>query len=153
MVAGICPVALGTYLTPLMTTTLGLIFAVGVLAAGGAGMAGPAVLVVLLAPKTGPVVLVLAAVMGVSFLSTVPPTAGLVAQFFGVRHMATLFGLVLLTHPLGGFLDAWLGGQVFQATGRCDIVWMPDIGLAVAATLIHLPIEEAPMVRQAAAAV
>ena len=111
-----------------------------------------AVLVFLLAPKTGPVVLVFAAVMGVTFLSTVPPTAGLVAKFFGVGHLATLFGVVMLTPRVGGFLGAWLGGQVFQATGSFDIVWMIDIGLAVAAALIHLPIREAPVVRAPATA-
>ena len=111
-----------------------------------------AVLVFLLAPKTGPVVLVFAAVMGFTFLSTVPPTAGLVAKFFGVGHMATLFGVVMLTHQVGGFLGAWLGGQVFQATGSFDIVWMIDIGLAVAAALLHLPIREAPVVRPQPAA-
>ena len=77
----------------------------------------------------------------------VPPTAGLVAKFFGVGHLATLFGVVMLTHQVGGFLGAWLGGQVFQATGSFDIVWMIDIGLAVAAALIHLPIREATVVR------
>jgi predicted MFS family arabinose efflux permease len=76
-----------------------------------------AVLVFLLAPKTGPVVLVFAAVMGLTFLSTVPPTAGLVAKFFGPANMATLFGIVMLTHQVGGFLGAWLGGKVFEATG------------------------------------
>jgi len=111
-----------------------------------------AVLLFLLAPKTGPVVLAFAAVMGVTFLSTVPPTAGLVAKFFGVGHLATLFGVVMLTHQVGGFLGAWLGGQVFQATGSFDIVWMIDIGLAVAAALIHLPIREAPVVRAPATA-
>ncbi len=111
-----------------------------------------AVLVFLLAPKTGPVVLVFAAFMGLTFLSTVPPTAGLVAKFFGVGHMATLFGVVMLTHQVGGFLGAWLGGQIFQATGSFDLVWMIDIGLAVAATLMHLPIREAPVVRKMVAA-
>jgi MFS family permease len=111
-----------------------------------------AVLVFLLAPKTGPVVLVFAAVMGVTFLSTVPPTAGLVAKFFGVGHMATLFGVVMLTHQVGGFLGAWLGGQVFQATGSFNVVWMIDIGLAVAAAMMHLPIREAPVVRPQPAA-
>ncbi len=106
-----------------------------------------AVLVFLLAPKTGPVVLAFAAFMGLTFLSTVPPTAGLVAKFFGVSHLATLFGVVMLTHQVGGFLGAWLGGQVFQATGSFDIVWMIDIGLAVAAALLHLPIREAPVAR------
>lgn len=113
---------------------------------------GIAVLLFLLAPKTGPVVLLFAAVMGVTFLSTVPPTAGLVAKFFGVGNMATLFGVVMLTHQVGGFLGAWLGGQVFQATGSFDIVWMIDIALAAGAALLHLPIKEAPVVRRAAVA-
>nr|WP_315480921.1 MFS transporter [uncultured Rhodoferax sp.] len=109
-----------------------------------------AVLVFLLAPKTGPVVLVFAAVMGVSFLSTVPPTAGLVAKFFGTAHMATLFGLVMLTHQVGGFLGAFLGGKIFDATGSYNWVWYIDIVLAVGAALIHLPIKEAKLVRQPA---
>lgn len=102
-----------------------------------------AVLVFLMAPKTGPVLLVFAAVMGVSFLSTVPPTAGLVAKFFGTTHMATLFGLVMLTHQVGGFLGAYMGGKVFDATGSYDWIWYADIVLAVGAALIHLPIREA----------
>ena len=110
-----------------------------------------AVLAFVLAPKTGPVVLVFAAFMGLTFLSTVPPTAGLVAKFFGVSHMATLFGLVMLTHQVGGFLGAWLGGKVFEATGSFDIVWAIDIALAVAAALAHLPIREAHLPPRAAA--
>jgi predicted MFS family arabinose efflux permease len=112
-----------------------------------------AVIVFLLAPKTGPVMLVFAAVMGLTFLSTVPPTAGLVAKFFGPANMATLFGIVMLTHQIGGFLGAWLGGKVFEATGAYDWVWYIDIVLAVGAALIHLPIREArlPARTQAAA--
>jgi len=106
---------------------------------------GLAVLAFLLAPKTGPVVLVFAAVMGLTFLSTVPPTAGLVAKFFGPTNMATLFGIVMLGHQAGGFLGAWLGGQVFEATGAYDWVWYLDIVLAAGAALIHLPIREAPL--------
>jgi predicted MFS family arabinose efflux permease len=104
---------------------------------------GIGVLLFLLAPKTGPVVLVFAAFMGLTFLSTVPPTAGLVAKFFGPANMATLFGVVMLTHQVGGFLGAWLGGKVFQLTGAYDWVWYIDIVLAVAAALVHLPIREA----------
>jgi predicted MFS family arabinose efflux permease len=104
-----------------------------------------AVLVFLLAPKTGPVVLVFAAVMGVTFLSTVPPTAGLVAKFFGTANMAMLFGLVMLTHQVGGFLGAYLGGKVFEATGSYNWIWYADIVLAVTAALIHLPIKEAKL--------
>jgi len=104
-----------------------------------------AVTLFLLAPKTGTVVLVFAAVMGLTFLSTVPPTAGLVAKFFGVGNMATLFGVVMLTHQLGGFLGAFLGGKVFDATGSYNWIWYADIALAVGAALIHLPIREAEL--------
>ena len=106
-----------------------------------------AVLVFLLAPKTGPVMLVFAAVMGLTFLSTVPPTAGLVAKFFGTGNMATLFGVVMLTHQVGGFLGAWLGGKVFEATGNFDWMWYADVVLAIGAALVHLPIREALVVR------
>ena len=102
-----------------------------------------AVLVFVLAPKTTGVMLAFAAVMGLTFLSTVPPTAGLVARFFGPANMATLFGLVMVTHQIGGFLGAWLGGKAFEATGSYDWIWYADILLAVAAALIHLPIREA----------
>lgn len=102
-----------------------------------------AVLIFLLAPKTELVVLVFAAVMGLTFLSTVPPTAGLVAKFFGTSNMALLFGLVMLAHQIGGFLGAWLGGQVYDVTGSYDWVWYADIVLAVGAALINLPIREA----------
>ena len=111
-----------------------------------------AVVIFLLAPKTGPVMLVFAAVMGLTFLSTVPPTAGLVAKFFGPANMATLFGIVMLTHQVGGFLGAWLGGTVFEATGSYDWVWYVDIVLAVGAALVHLPIREAPLARPLAGA-
>jgi MFS family permease len=113
---------------------------------------GLAVLVFLLAPKTGPVVLLFSAVMGLTFLSTVPPTAGLVAKFFGPANMATLFGLVMLTHQVGGFLGAWLGGKVFEWTGSYDWMWYADIVLATGAALVHLPIREAAPRRATAAA-
>ena len=102
-----------------------------------------AVLLFLLAPKSAAVMLAFAAVMGLTFLSTVPPTAGLVAKFFGTANMATLFGLVMLAHQIGGFLGAWLGGRVFEATGNYNGVWYIDIVLAIGAALLHLPIREA----------
>ena len=104
---------------------------------------GVAVLVFLLAPKTPAVMLIFAAVMGVTFLSTVPPTAGLVAKMFGTANMAMLFGIVMLAHQIGGFFGAFLGGYVFQATGSYDWVWCIDIVLAVGAALVNLPIREA----------
>ncbi len=101
-----------------------------------------AVMLFVLSPKTTPVVLTFAAVMGLTYLSTVPPTAGLVVRFFGASHMATLFGLVMVSHQVGGFLGAWLGGKVFEATGSYDWMWAADIALALAAALVHLPIRE-----------
>jgi MFS family permease len=103
---------------------------------------GTAIVLFLLAPKTTLTVLLFAAVMGVTFLSTVPPTAGLVAKFFGPANMATLFGIVMLAHQAGGFLGAWMGGKVFEATGAYDLVWYVDIALAAGAALVHLPIRE-----------
>ena len=112
-----------------------------------------AVIVFLLAPKTGTVVLVFAAVMGLTFLSTVPPTAGLVAKFFGPANMGTLFGVVMLTHQAGGFLGAYFGGKAFEWTGSYNWMWYADIVLAIGAALIHLPIREAsPRAKAAAAA-
>ena len=102
-----------------------------------------AVLLFMVAPKTELVMLVFAAVIGLSYLSTVPPTAGLVARFFGPAHMATLFGVVMLAHQVGGFLGAYLGGKAFEWTGSYDWMWYADILLAVGAALVHLPIREA----------
>jgi len=113
---------------------------------------GLAVLVFLLVPKTPAVMLIFAAVMGVTFLSTVPPTVGLVAKMFGTANMAMLFGIVMLAHQIGGFLGAFLGGYVFQATGSYDWVWYIDIVLAVGAALVNLPISEARLPRAAQAA-
>ena len=104
-----------------------------------------AVMVFLLAPKTPTTMLVFAAVIGFTYLSTVPPTAGLVARFFGPANMATLFGIVMLAHQIGGFLGAYLGGKVFEWSGSYDWTWYIDIVLAVGAALVHLPIREAPL--------
>jgi len=112
---------------------------------------GLAVLVFLFAPKTEAVVLVFAAFIGLTYLSTVPPTVGLVAKFFGTAHMATLFGFVMLSHQIGGFLGAWLGGKSFEWTGSYNWMWYVDIVLAVGAALIHLPIREARLPARLAA--
>jgi predicted MFS family arabinose efflux permease len=101
-----------------------------------------AVLLFVFAPKTEAVMLTFAAVMGLTFLSTVPPTAGLVAKLFGPANMAMLFGVVMLSHQVGGFLGAYLGGQVFARTGSYNWMWCADIVLAIGAALIHLPIAE-----------
>jgi len=102
-----------------------------------------AVAVFLVAPKTELTFLVFAAVLGVTWLSTVPPTAGLVAKFYGPRYMATLFGMVMLSHQVGGFLGAYLGGIAFEANGAYDWMWYADIALALLAAAVNLPIREA----------
>jgi predicted MFS family arabinose efflux permease len=106
------------------------------------------------APKTALTFLVFAAAIGFTYLSTVPPTVGLVIKFYGPRHVATLFGLVMLSHQAGGFLGAWLGGRAFEATNSYDWMWFADIALCLFAAAIHLPIREArpaPAVSPAAA--
>ena len=111
-----------------------------------------AVTLFMLAPKTEAVMLVFAAVIGLTFLSTVPPTVGLVAKMFGTAHMGTLFGLVMLGHQLGGFLGAYMGGKSFEWTGAYDWMWYADIVLAIGAALIHLPIREAKLAPRLVAA-
>ena len=108
-----------------------------------------AVLVFVFAPKTTTTFMVFAVVLGFTYLSTVPPTVGLVGKLHGMRYVATLFGIVMLSHQVGGFLGAWLGGYVFERTGSYDWLWYIDIMLAVGAALIHLPIKEAPKLRPA----
>jgi predicted MFS family arabinose efflux permease len=82
----------------------------------------------------------------------VPPTAGLVGKLFGTRHLATLFGLTLLTHQIGGFFGAWLGGIAIASTGNYNWMWYADIALAAAAAVVNLPIKEADPRAVAAAA-
>jgi len=112
------------------------------------------ILVFFFAPKTTLTFLVFAAGIGFSYLSTVPPTVGLVVKFYGVRYMATLFGVVMLSHQVGGFLGAYLGGKAFEASGRYDWMWWADAALCILAALLHLPIREAkpvPVLASAAA--
>ena len=92
-----------------------------------------------------------AAAMGLLWLSTVPLTSGLVAQFFGLRYMATLFGFVFFSHQVGAFLGVWLGGKLYDVTQSYQIVWWIGVALGVFAGLIHLPIKEASVARLAAA--
>ena len=82
--------------------------------------------------------------MGFIFLGTVPPTSGIVAQLFGVRHLTTLFGISFLSHQLGGFFGSWLAGLIFDHTGSYDLVWMMAIALGVIAAALCLPIDERP---------
>ncbi|MFZ9801059.1 MAG: MFS transporter [Burkholderiaceae bacterium] len=98
----------------------------------------------LLAPKTPETLYIFSAVIGLTWLATVPPTAGLVAKLFGVKHLATLFGLTLLSHQIGGFLGAWLGGIAIESTGSYQWMWFADMALALIAAAVSLPVREAP---------
>ena len=81
--------------------------------------------------------------LGLTWLATVPPTAGLVGKLFGVRYLGTLFGLTLLSHQIGGFLGAWLGGLAITRLGDYTWMWWADIALAALAAVLNLPIREA----------
>ncbi|WP_378954791.1 MFS transporter [Pelosinus sp. sgz500959] len=96
----------------------------------------------LLAPKTPLTFYIFAASLGFTWLATVPPTAGLVGKLFGTKYLATLFGLTLLTHQIGGFLGAWLGGLAMAHDGNYLWMWYADIVLAALAALVNLPIKE-----------
>jgi MFS family permease len=110
-----------------------------------------AILALLLLPKTPMVMLAFAAVMGILWLSTVPLTTGIVAQVFGVRYMATLFGIVFLSHQIGSFLGVWLGGRIYDQTGSYDGMWYAGVILGLLAAILHLPINERPLQRLSAA--
>lgn len=99
----------------------------------------------LLMPRTEWTFYIFAAGLGFTWLATVPPTAALVGKLFGTRYLATLFGLTLLSHQIGGFLGAWLGGIAITEFGDYSWMWYADIVLAAAAALLNLPIKEAPI--------
>jgi len=84
---------------------------------------------------------------GMLWLSTVPPTNGIVAQIFGTKYLSTLFGIVFLSHQFGAFAGAFLGGYFYDVFGSYDYAWYIAIALSIFATLIHLPIDEKPIVR------
>ncbi|MGP0090882.1 MAG: MFS transporter [Xanthobacteraceae bacterium] len=91
-----------------------------------------------------------AIVMGLVWLSVVPPTNGIIAVMFGTRWLATLAGFAFLSHQIGGFLGAWLGGIVFDRFGSYDPVWWLSIALGIFSALINLPIVEKPVTRATA---
>jgi MFS family permease len=99
------------------------------------------------APLTPTSVYVFSAVMGLLWLSTVPPTNATVAQIFGVAHLSMLGGFVFFSHQIGSFLGVWLGGVLYDRTGSYDIVWYISIVLGVFAAIVNLPVREAPIRR------
>ncbi|HEU5016464.1 MAG TPA: MFS transporter [Pseudolabrys sp.] len=100
-------------------------------------------------PVTTTSALIFGAVMGLLWLSTVPPTSSLVALMFGTRWMATLFGFAFFSHQVGGFLGVWLGGVLYTTTGSYNVVWWLSVVLGVISAIINLPIVEKPIERLA----
>jgi predicted MFS family arabinose efflux permease len=140
---------------------IGLFNVIGTYAAGALGQRFPkryilsfiyiaravAISVFLIVPLSPASVYVFASVMGVLWLSTVPPTNAVVAQIFGVAHLSMLGGFVFFSHQIGSFMGVWLGGVLYDQTGSYDIVWYISIALGVFAALINLPVRESPISR------
>jgi MFS family permease len=106
-----------------------------------------AIVLFLLAPLTPTSVYLFSAVMGILWLSTVPPTNAAVAQIFGVAHLSMLSGFIFFSHQIGSFMGVWLGGYLYDKTGSYDIVWYLAIALGVLAALVNLPVRESPIQR------
>lgn len=154
-------------LTPDVATTalalIGLFNVVGTYAAGTLGqrlakryilaaiylLRAVAIVAFVLTPVSAWSVYVFASVMGVLWLSTVPPTNALVAQIFGVQYMSMLGGFVFLSHQVGSFLGVWLGGKLYDLSGSYTIVWWLAVALSVVAALVNLPVRETAIRRAA----
>ena len=106
-----------------------------------------AIVLFLLAPLTATSVYLFSMVMGLLWLSTVPPTNAAVAQIFGVAHLSMLSGFIFFSHQIGSFLGVWLGGYLYDKTGSYNIVWYLAIALGVFAALVNLPVRESPIAR------
>jgi len=106
------------------------------------------VIAVFLAAPLSPLsVYIFASLMGLLWLSTIPPTNAVVAQIFGIQHLSMLGGFIFFSHQIGSFLGVWLGGYLYDRTGSYDIVWYIAIALGVFAALVNLPVREAPITR------
>lgn len=101
--------------------------------------------VFILMPITPLSVIVFSITMGTLWLATIPLTSGLVAYIYGVRYMATLYGIVFLSHQLGSFLGVWLGGRLYDVFGDYTMVWWIGVGVGAFSAIVHLPIRERPL--------
>jgi MFS family permease len=104
------------------------------------------------APLTPLSVYIFSAIMGLLWLSTVPPTNAAVAQIFGIQHLSMLSGFIFFSHQIGSFMGVWLGGYLYDRTGSYDIVWYLAIALGIFAGLVNLPVRETPISRAPAPA-
>lgn len=96
-------------------------------------------------PITPDTVVLFSVTMGALWLATVPLTSGLVAHIYGLKYMGTLYGIVFLSHQLGGFLGVWLGGLFYDRYGSYDLVWWVGVGVGAFSAIIHLPVREEPL--------
>jgi predicted MFS family arabinose efflux permease len=112
---------------------------------------GGAIALFFVLPKSEISVLTFAAVMGLVWLGTVPLTSGLVAKVFGTRYLGTLFGVCFLSHQIGSFLGAWMGGYLFDVTGSYTLIWIATALSGAMAALLHFPINDAPVTTTAPA--
>jgi MFS family permease len=110
-----------------------------------------AVVFLITLPASPAVTLIYGAVTGLLWLSSVPPTSGLVAVMFGTRWLAMLFGVAFLSHQIGGFLGVYLGGALYERTGSYDVVWWLGVLFGLLSAVINLPIVEKPVPRLATA--
>ncbi|MCE2526879.1 MAG: MFS transporter [Actinomycetia bacterium] len=106
------------------------------------GLRGVLMIALLLVPLTPLTAILFGATMGLVWLGTVPLTSATVAHLLGARYLTTMFGVVFFSHQVGGFLGVWLGGRIFDATGSYVPIWLIAIGLAAAAVVVHLPIQD-----------
>ncbi|MBW8830617.1 MAG: MFS transporter [Burkholderiales bacterium] len=111
-----------------------------------------AILIFLNVPLTPLSVYIFASVMGVLWLSTVPPTNAVVAQIFGVQYLSMLGGFVFFSHQIGSFLGVWLGGKLYDTSGSYDVVWWIAVALGIFAAIANLPVKESAIVRATPAA-
>lgn len=134
-IIGLCNIA-GSIVSGMLSQRLDMARMLMVLyAARGIGIA-----LYLWAPKTEAVMLVFAVWMGLSYMATLPPTAGLTGRLFGTRQMAILLGGIMFVHQIGAFLGAWLGGLAVAGSGHYDAVWIADLSLAALAVALHAPL-------------
>ena len=154
---------LGPQVATYALALIGLFNVFGTYAAGSLGQRFPkryllsgiyalrsvAIVIFMSVPLTPVSVYIFSAVMGVLWLSTVPPTNAVVAQIFGIQHMSMLGGFVFLSHQIGSFLGVWLGGRLYDMSGSYDIVWWLAVALGVLAALVSLPVREEAIHRAA----
>ena len=108
-----------------------------------------AVVAFILTPPSPLTAMLFGLVMGLLWLSTVPPTSSLVALMFGTRYLAMLYGFAFFSHQVGGFLGVWLGGVLYESSGSYQIVWWWSVALGIASAAINLPIKEKAIMRPA----